>query len=260
MFLIAADIGNSSTKLSIGEVGDMRFVAAQAVFRGDDEISIALPDEHCFWSICSVNQIRCDALVDWIGKQRRGDQYHIIGESDVELKSAVKNRRATGRDRLVAAFMAANLASKESPYIVVDAGTAVTIDFVSADRTFMGGVIFPGASSLLKHLADSTDALPDLTNEQNWGMAEIFADVVGTETKSAILKGVFHTQLAGITAIVEKISDVADKNCEVFATGGGIERIRDFLPGHWNIVPNLVLQGAFSIGESLIEKSQMESS
>ena len=155
MFLIAADIGNSSTKLSFGESGDMRFVTNHTVSDGVEAISDDLPNEKCFWSICSVNQTRCDALVDWIKKQRCDDQYHVIHESDVELKSAVKSRQSTGRDRLVAAFMAASLASQQSPYVVIDAGTAVTIDLVGVDRTFMGGVIFPGASSCLLYTSPS---------------------------------------------------------------------------------------------------------
>ena len=48
----------------------------------------------------------------------------------------------------------------------------------------------------------------------------------------------------------------AQQECEVFATGGGIEQLKAFIPGDWNIVPNLVLQGAFLIGESMVEKSQ----
>ena len=257
MNLIAADIGNSSTKLIVGKTDDLQFVSDQLIFRGDEAIEVDLPSDQCFWSICSVNSLRCNQLCVWIEKNRPGDKFHIISPSEIDLKSAVANRSETGRDRLVAASMAASLADKHSPFIVIDAGTAVTVDLIRADRTFMGGVIFPGASTQLRYLSEATDALPDLVDLiHEITMEELVDGTVGDDTKSAILKGVYQSQLFGLTAIVENMMRSLKGECEVFATGGGIENLKVHFPGNWNIVPNLVLQGAFSIGTALVKTSK----
>lgn len=256
MNVIAADIGNSTTKLLLGESDDCRFVSEQLVIRGDDTIQLDLPSADCFWALCSVSKPRCQRLVNWIEHHRPADRYHEIVAGDISLKTAVANRDATGRDRLVAAYMAASLADENSPFIVIDAGTAVTIDFIREDRTFMGGVIYPGATTQLRYLSAATDALPNLADHQDQFQAsEIFTDVIGADTQSAIAKGVFHSQLASVTTIVAKMVQLSGRDCEVFATGGGIERLKPWIPDAWNIVPNLVLQGAFSIGSSLLEAS-----
>ena len=256
MNLIAADIGNSTTKLAIQKGGELRFLNNEHVISNLHEIALPLPNSVACWSLCSVNATHCQLLSEWVRNHRPQDRVHIIEESEVPLKTSVLDRAAVGRDRLVAAWMASQIASPSQPIVVIDAGTAVTIDYVSEARIFQGGVIFPGASSQLRYLGNATDALPDLSQHEAIAVDEVLSTICGRDTRSAILSGVIHSQLYSMISIAEKMSQSNGASCEIFATGGGIERLAQHLPDHWNIVPNLVLQGAMSIGEAIFDLSE----
>ena len=254
--LIAADIGNSTTRLAVGIANRPFDSSRRFVIHRDQNIEINLSDESAFWSICSVNARRFDNLCDWISRTRPKDRVHNIRESDVPIISNFDSRESTGRDRLVAAWRAMVMTQFDRPFIVVDAGTAVTIDWVNSKHVFQGGVIFPGASTKLRYLATATDALPDLSDDQSTvDIDQIMGDVIGRNTRMAILRGVFHSQLAAIKNIVDSICAREENNCDVFATGGGIQRLKDHLPKQWKVVPELVLNGAYEIGKSLMEST-----
>ncbi len=95
-----------------------------------------------------------------------------------------------GLDRVCAAVGAAALYPGKAA-LVVDAGTAVTLDVVAADGAFMGGNIAPGLRMRLKALHDFTEALPEVEPE---GPLPPF----GTDTDSAIRAGVVGGLLAEI--------------------------------------------------------------
>lgn len=257
MQLIAVDIGNSSTKIAVQDLDEDRTVRwyDQFTFRFDDAIDLNLSETPAFWSVCSVNQNRFERLKDWIASNRKSDKVHAISEDEVAIKSAVESRSKTGRDRLVAAWMASELADQVS-VVVVDAGTAVTIDFVDKDRVFRGGVIFPGAEACLRQMSRAAPALPDLSVRESLADLEsILQNVAQPSTVPAILSGVYQTQIAAITNIAVKIAEDTGAKCQIYATGGGIADIQNHLPKDWNYVPDLVLQGAKAIGQTLMQES-----
>lgn len=267
MQLIAVDIGNSSTKIGFAR----NAVAQKSAWRdlqsqGDDlwtsrgnlpnENPIALLDEDlkldqapATWAVSSVNSVRAQSLGDWVATHRPSDRFHLIAQSDVDLQSDVQSRKQLGRDRLIAAWMAIQLNDNAGPAIVVDAGTAVTVDFVDAQLVFQGGTISPGADSNLRQLAQNTDALPSLSQKRR---DELLKDMelgaIGKSTEQAIFNGVYQFQISGIVGIVAAISKQLASPPVVFATGGGIGDISKFLPESWTQVPDLVLRGAFGIG------------
>ena len=257
MQLIAVDIGNSSTKVAVETKTDDRW-RMQTVFRGDDPINLGLvapdiADQPAFWSASSVNSVREEKLRIWITKHRPNDHFHSIAESDVPLNSNVESREQLGRDRLVAAWMATELNDQSGPIIVVDAGTAVTIDLVCDKLIFQGGHIFPGAELSFRQLSQDTDALPDLSNEKRSNRFEDLSyGEVGKSTNAAILQGVYQSQIGAITGIVAAMSRQQNSQPVVYTTGGGIKDIGEWLPESWLRVPDLVLQGARKIGKTLM--------
>ena len=156
MQLIAVDIGNSSIKFAIehissdrqGQSGsvDHRWTR-QSVIREGQSIHLDLEPEPALWTVCSVNRPSLARLTDWIRNHRINDRVHVIDESEIELVTSIESREQTGRDRLVAAWMAVQLNDGKGPLIVVDAGTAVTVDWIDEQTVFQGGLIFPGAQS-----------------------------------------------------------------------------------------------------------------
>ena len=254
MQLIAVDIGNSSTKIAVDHAGDDDRWSSQQVLRGDEQLGRDSLDcdnsTSCFWSVSSVNQERLGHLADWVRQNRPADTFHPISADDVELETNVESREQLGRDRLIAAWMAVELDDQSGPLIVVDAGTAVTIDYVDADEVFQGGVIYPGAESNFRQLAQHTDALPDLSRSNR--KCPTADDMIGKSTMDAILKGVFHSQAWAIRGIVERLTPHAGQATPVYVTGGGIADLMDFFPDAWNDVPDLVLRGAKEIGKKLV--------
>lgn len=255
MQLIAVDIGNSSTKIAVQDLDEGRTVRwyAQHTFRFDDAIELELSATPAFWSVCSVNQKRMQRLENWVATNRSDDKFHVIAENEVAIKSTVDSRTQTGRDRLVAAWMACELADHDS-VVVVDAGTAVTIDVVKG-TVFQGGVIFAGAETCLRQMSQAAPALPDLSLRDSLGDLEsILQNIAQPSTVPAILSGVYQNQIAAITNIAGKMAKDTDATCQIYATGGGIADIQNHLPQDWNFVPDLVLRGAKAIGGALLRE------
>jgi type III pantothenate kinase len=253
MQLIAVDIGNSSTKIAVDQTCDDDRRSSIKILRGSeqpDENWLRDIEEPCFWSVSSVNKERLESLNNWVCSNRPADMFHPISADDVEMETNVESREQLGRDRLIAAWMAVQLDDQSGPLVVVDAGTAVTIDYVDADEVFQGGVIYPGAESNFRHLAAHTDALPNLSQRNTERPTP--GDVIGKSTRDAILKGVFHSQACAILGIVKRIQSQAGQPTPVYITGGGIANLIDFFPAKWNEVPDLVLRGSKEIGLKLV--------
>ena len=179
------------------------------------------------WSVVSVNGPVSSAMLKWLSTEHPQDTVHLIGESDVPLKSNVHSRAQLGRDRLLASWWASELSRSPQPQpnIVVDAGTAVTIDLVTVVETepcFAGGLIFPGTWTSLRALNLNTADLPDLSETAKPQKTDAF---VGTCTQSAIRLGVARSQLHGIAGCVREIAEKCDGQPQVWLTGGGLAQL-----------------------------------
>ena len=262
MQLIAVDIGNSSTKIGVLR-NSVRSLVGDDLWSGRirlenerpivvDSKVLELPNESALWSVSSVNSVRAKELEAWVSQHRPKDKFHLISESDVDLKSDVESRKQLGRDRLIAAWIAVELNDRIGPVIVVDAGTAVTIDWVDQQLVFQGGHIFPGGDSSFQQLVQNTDALPPLSQAQRDRLLKnLEYGSVGKSTQEAIFNGVYQSQIGGIIGIVAAMSERIDSSPTIYLTGGGIEEISRFLPQSWVRVPDLVLRGAAGIGQGL---------
>lgn len=257
MRLIAVDIGNSSIKIAI-DSPDMTDnwetqLAVNAETLNQKLSELPLKNDVFFWSVSSVHRQKESKLIDWVKQHRPSDHLHLIDESDVALPTNIESRELLGRDRLISAWMAWQLNNTGGPVIIVDAGTAVTIDWVDPQGIFQGGVIFPGAESNFKRLSAFTDALPDLgVITDNMAPAQVFDSIIGKSTTDAIRKGVYHSQKHAIREIVNQMSKLSTQKASTFVTGGGLKDVSEQLNQNWHYVPDLVLQGARAIGKNLI--------
>lgn len=254
MQIVAVDIGNSSTKLAVEHAAaDVRW-SWETVLRGANgmtptaDVIEQLDSDRVIWSVSSVNQTRATTLQHWINEHRPGDRFHLISPDEVDLKTAVVSRERLGRDRLIAAWSALQL-NETGPLIVIDAGTAVTVDAVSAEPCFLGGMIFPGAVTMLRTLSEQTAALPDLSETRSSDRLHVQRlGQIGRSTEEAILYGVYQTQVCTLRSVVKKMASELGDHPEVFITGGGIVELLEWLPEEWEHVPDLVLRGALEIG------------
>ncbi len=116
---------------------------------------------------------------------------------DTPLPIRVDYRTPTtlGADRVAAAVGAwGDYAGR--PILVVDAGTAVTYDYVDAEGTYHGGNIAPGISMELRALHEFTARLPLVPFPEN--MPELCAELFGRDTRQAIALGAVYSVVASI--------------------------------------------------------------
>ena len=184
--LIAVDIGNSRMKIG-------RFVRGAGRAKSSNTASMPEPTDTLNILIDRAGEFDLDRLFNWCGRHGRTAAPWLIGSVhrgasarlaaaiedwairwnvscdvrrltylDVPLEIRVDEPARVGIDRLLGALGANRLRDPGRAAIVVDLGTAITVDLVEADGAFAGGAILPGIAMSARALADQTDALPKL--------------------------------------------------------------------------------------------------
>lgn len=137
-------------------------------------------------------------------------------ETSLPIKVVYKTPQTLGLDRVAAAVAAASLYPREA-VLVVDAGTALTIDVVDGESQFVGGNISPGLAIRFKSLNEFTGALPLV----EYGVSDA-TPIFGYDTTTAIRSGVVNGIVAEITSSFEKAAE--EYNCKrIVLTGGDSE-------------------------------------
>jgi type III pantothenate kinase len=144
--------------------------------------------------------------------------------------------REIGADRLANAAAAA--AFYGWPSIVVDFGTAVTFDIVSAQRKYIGGVIAPGLEAMTNFLYRRTALLPKLSMKEP-------RSAVGRSTIEAMRAGAVIGYRGLVREIITriKVERFPTKKVHVIATGGYADLIAKRFGEIDSVHPNLTLEG-----------------
>ncbi len=151
------------------------------------------------------------------------------------IQNTYLDYRKLGSDRF-ASLVGARALHPDQPLIVVTAGTATTIDALSPDGTFTGGMILPGLKLMAESLAQNTAQLPEIA--QNDSKISYFAN----ETGNAILSGCINAQAGAIERAVNNHSKRFDKVL-CLLSGGAARYIAPNLSIPHRIIDNLVLIG-----------------
>jgi type III pantothenate kinase len=243
--LIAVDIGNSSTKLGwqFEQPGSglpmPRQTASFATGQQPPVDGIArLPAENCRWEIVSVHREGTRLCCDWIEAQRPHDKARVLAHSDLPISTRVNAPERVGMDRLAAAVAANALRTSLTPAIVVDAGSAITVDLIGSDGAFQGGVILPGFRMSAEALYRA-DLLPLAQLQPN----DQPPPIVGTDTEGAIKSGLFWGAVGAVREVIDRMRLKLDRPPQIFVTGGDLRRLAEQLPTPATFVPNMVLSG-----------------
>lgn len=143
-------------------------------------------------------------------------------DMDLGIRLDYPRPETLGADRLANLAGVADLRGR--PVIVIDAGTAATIDAVTAKGVFIGGAIAPGPAMMLDYLADRTAQLPRLTMRPVRGP-------VGRSTEEAMQLAADSGYAGMIRGIAGRmVSDRRLHGAHLIATGGGAALIRRAIP------------------------------
>jgi type III pantothenate kinase len=144
--------------------------------------------------------------------------------------------RSIGADRLANAAAVAQLYGY--PAIVVDFGTAVTFDVVSARGDYVGGVIAPGLEAMTSFLYDRTALLPKLSLREP-------VRAIGKTTRDAMMSGAVFGYRGLVREILIRVSleNFPRSKPRIVATGGYAQLIARKLPEIEAVNPNLTLEG-----------------
>jgi type III pantothenate kinase len=247
--LIAVDIGNNRTKLGLfpeapgsGFPEPSRTLTIGSPDPHLDQISSWIAAGACkalSWWIASVNRPAAAGLVDWLRDRRAEEPMVMLGAGDLPLQAAVERPDRVGVDRLLDALAANQLRRPGRPAIVVDVGTAITVDLVSAHGAFLGGAILPGLGMSARAMHAFTDLLPLID------MSELAAPPppLGTGTVPAMRSGLFWGAVGAIRELAARLVPSPAETPDVFLTGGAGPAVAELLGPNARHVPHLTLAG-----------------
>jgi type III pantothenate kinase len=187
------------------------------------------------WTIAGVQPARRDALIAWL--KARSDSVAILAAAkELPVTVEVETPEKVGIDRLLNAVAANRRRQANVAAILIDAGSAVTVDYLDGKGVFKGGAIFPGFRLMAHALHDYTALLP---------IVEMDAQVLppGTATVEAIQAGVLHAVLGGIERLIAEYQHRFPTPFEIFLTGGDAKPLATRLRPHAHLWPEMTLEG-----------------
>ena len=251
--LLVVDIGN--TNVVLGVYRGKNLLAHWRLHtrspRTEDELSIAISQLFAMDGM-DMKSIG-DAIISCVAPQilpefvrfcanRLHCQALLVGPG-VKTGVSVKtdDPREVGADRITNA--AGALAKYKPPLIIVDFGTAITIDAISANCEYLGGAIAPGMGLAAAALSANTAKLPKVELTQP-------PSVIGTNTVDAMRSGLFNGFAGMVDGIVRRMLPLLGGKATVIATGGEAALVAGASETIEKVEENLTLEGLRVIHEN----------
>lgn len=197
--------------------------------------------------VASVCRPAAARLHDWLDQFYPNLRLHDVCNEDFPIDVQVRQPERVGHDRLAAAVAAAAIKPPEQPAIIVDAGSAITVDRVSTNGAFQGGAILPGWQTMAASLQQSTDQLPCLAELDLASPPP----AVGRTTEEAIASGLFWGCVGAVRELIGRMTEPDDPPVAVFLAGGGMPALAQVLDIDAQCEPDLVLRGIAMTGDQI---------
>lgn len=235
--IVALAVGNSRTRVGLVRDGsvehasalpsiDAAAIAALAKKLREDAAGVPVV-------LASVHQEASDRIENALAGV--DDLYRIGRDLEVPIVNALEDDSTVGQDRLLCALGA--FSRCEQACVVIDAGTAVTVDFVDGEGVFQGGVIAPGLRLMLRALHEGTSALPSVE------LKDLPQGPFGKTTREAMLLGALHSVRGLVRTMIEQYATAYEAYPQIVATGGDAMVLFENDDVVEHIVPELQLLG-----------------
>ncbi len=266
------DIGNSALKFACYDPQQGRFLTPTTRIGWNQPESLDCEDLRVAAETCdrillsSVNRHHSTSIRELLSKQSAFQPIEI-NRLHVPLRMQVDIPDQVGIDRLLAAFAAWKLFGRDEPLIILQVGTAVTIDVVDGSGTYQGGVILPSEATLYSSLAEKTDRLPRIEVDPQRYTIDLVEPgsvvsvttedltatdehCIGKNTIDAMKKGVSNCMLGGVEWTYRLYCKELGTRVPIIATGGGATQLANTsLP--ITFVSNLVLKALSLLSASI---------
>ena len=231
------DVGNSSVKWRLvnsdGECRRGQYLADDPVSR---EAFLGCTDAvDAIW-ISSVASADAEATLQALLHERWGiSPWFARTEAKTgDLVNSYTDPARMGVDRWLA--MLGARARSEARICVVDVGSALTIDLVSADGRHEGGYIIPGSDLMERSLLSDTGRV-------RFDEAADYALVPGRSTAEAVRHGIAVAQVGAVALVLEQALEQVGVAPALFFCGGGAQAVMTGLGGAGELCPDLVFEG-----------------
>jgi type III pantothenate kinase len=246
---MAVDVGNTQTVLGLFEGDELRgqWRISTEAQRTSDELAVVFAGLLDLYGL-ELGQVSAMIVSSVVPGLTRS--YRHLAESlldvvpfylvNAEMETGLKNRyddpAAVGADRIVNA-----VATGEHygfPAIIVDIGTATTVEAVDGEGCYLGGAIFTGLYVALEALVARTAKLPGVDLEEEPPSA------IATNTPDSIRSGFVYGYAGAIDALVRRLrEELGEEDIRVVATGGPAGVIVRHCREIEEFDPNLTLKG-----------------
>ena len=221
--LLAIDIGN--TNILIGGIRDDQIVFKARIAtdrtRTSDQYGVEIKNmiEALGQKISDISDCIIASVVPPVFNSVRTGVMKILGKQPMVVGPGLKTGlnihmdvpSQVGSDRIVIAVAA--LAEYKAPLILIDMGTATTIEVVEPENRYLGGVIFPGVKVSLDALTSRAAQLPGISLDQP-------RQVIGKNTVDCMRSGTMYGNAAMIDGLIDRIEEELGHSSTIIATGG----------------------------------------
>ena len=244
--LLAIDIGN--TNLVIGCFRDDKILFKARIAtdrtRTSDQYGVEIKNMLEAYGVdrSDIKDCIISSVVPPVFNSVRTGVVKIIGKQPMVVGPGLKTGlnihvdvpSQVGSDRIVIAVAA--LAEYKAPLLLLDLGTATTIEAVEPDNVYMGGVIIPGVRVSLDALTSRAAQLPGISLDQP-------KQVIGKNTVDCMRSGMMYGTAAMIDGLVERMDEELGHRCTLIATGGLAQFITPLCKREIILEKDLLLKG-----------------
>ena len=240
---LCIDQGNSSTKIAVFDQNKLIDQFTYEFFELNALLNVL---EKYDLQACILSSVRSEN-VELIRELENtfSTFIQLSNKTLIPIENLYKTPETLGKDRLAAVIGAAYL-KPETDILVVDAGTAITYDFIDSKNKYHGGNIAPGINLRLRSLHEFTQKLPLVA-------AQAETPFLGIDTNSAILSGAIYGIVFEIDGYINTLK-IKYPKLSIFLTGGSTFYFDNKLKSTIFVEKNLVLIGLNRILQYNVQK------
>lgn len=229
---LVIDRGNSSTKIAVFD--DHCLVCQETLRACVPSVLTTLIETYYIDQVIYSSVVPTESVLTDFFNSNTLRFVELTNQTPIPITLAYETPQTLGRDR-IAALVGAWFLRPHKAALVIDMGTCITYDFITADGVFVGGNIAPGFAMRLKAMHTFTGQLPkvDVAQPTNY---------LGTSTHQAILGGAYWGILHEIEGVIGQLKLNYDE-FSIFLTGGTTNYFEKQIKNCIFAEPNLVLIG-----------------